>query len=148
MTALSNRNKVVDAMLYQLNKNIPTGLPTSTRTNFMLQTQILKEINVMTVQEKIQTTQQTQLRDLTVVVTCLASGYADGGKDTEQLLESLIEHVENSLLTGKLVDSSGEVLGQITHEETTWSAKSGEQLIAIGTLTYNVKYAVNTYLID
>lgn len=143
--AISNRNKVVDAMLYQLNKSVPSGVPSAVRTNFMSQASITKEINVMLLQEKITTRQQTELRELTVVVSCLASGYADGGKDTEQLLDSLVEHVETSLGTGKLVDSAGNQVGELIHEETSWTAKAGEQLIAVSTLTYSVKYAVNFY---
>lgn len=143
--AISNRNKVVDAMLYQLNKAVPAGVPNAVRTNFLSQASISKEINVMLLQEKITTRQQTELRELTVVVSCLASGYADGGKDTEQLLDNLVEHVETSLGTGKLVDSAGNQVGELIHEETSWTAKAGEQLIAVSTLTYSVKYAVNFY---
>lgn len=140
-----NRNKVVDSVLFKLNANPPAGVPLATRTNFLSSSPLSKEINVMTLQEDVQTTQQTQSRTLTILITCLATGFVDGGQDTEQLLDNLVQHVESAVGTGKLLDPAGLQVGSIELDNIAWTAKPSEQLVAICTLTYRVKYLNNLY---
>lgn len=139
----TNRSRVVASLLNAINSTSAIGIPIAKRVDFLEQT-LGDSIVLYLDSETVSTSGTSQTRTLTVKILCVKRFGIDDGKDTEQSVESLVEHVETNLRTGPLKDSMGSAVGKVELRSVEWDVKSGEALVAVATLTYNITYA-NAY---